>query len=145
MDEALRIEVAGENALMVYLGNSMSPAVAERVRRFTGRLRDELAEWILDTVPSYASVLVIYRPGKISPAEMQTRIAQCGQAVDGATALAKGRLVKLPVWYGTEAGADLAAVAEAAGLSTEEVVARHHGKEYHVYAIGFAPGAKTIT
>jgi KipI family sensor histidine kinase inhibitor len=48
--------------------------------------------------------------------------------------------VSLPVYYSTESGPDLQTVAESAGLSVEEVIAIHQQTEYHVYAIGFAPG-----
>ena len=37
MSETLRIEIAGEAAMMVYLGDTMSPAVADRVQHFNRR------------------------------------------------------------------------------------------------------------
>ena len=46
----------------------------------------------------------------------------------------------LPVWYGPESGPDLVELADSNGLSVDEVVQRHHTREYRVYAIGFAPG-----
>ena len=42
--------------------------------------------------------------------------------------------------YGGEFGPDLAFVAEHAGLSAAEVVARHAAPAYLVHMIGFAPG-----
>ena len=53
---------------------------------------------------------------------------------------AAGALVTLPVYYAAESGADLEALAARAGLSPDEVIALHSGREYRVYAIGFAPG-----
>ena len=46
----------------------------------------------------------------------------------------------LPVYYHPEAGEDLEALAERAGMSIDDVIALHSGGEYRVYAIGFAPG-----
>jgi KipI family sensor histidine kinase inhibitor len=46
-------------------------------------------------------------------------------------------VVTVPVVYD---GADLDAVAELAGLTAEEVVARHTGRELVVGWLGFAPG-----
>ena len=66
-DDLMRIEVAGENALIVYMGDTLSPCVADRVRFLDQQLRKRLADQLVDTVPSYASVLVIYRPDRISP------------------------------------------------------------------------------
>jgi len=48
-----------------------------------------------------------------------------------------GRLVEIPVVYD---GEDLAEVAERTGLEVEEVVARHSGRDYRVWLLGFAPG-----
>jgi allophanate hydrolase subunit 1 len=48
--------------------------------------------------------------------------------------------VEIPVCYGGEHGPDLDAVAAHAGLSRDEVVARHAGAGYTVAMLGFAPG-----
>ena len=140
MDDALRIEVAGEAALMVHLGNTLSPAVADRIQQFNSQLRKRLADSIQDTIPSYASVLVIYRPERIGPEELRSQIEECNRTLAATIGEVAGRLVTLPVWYGEMAGPDLKALANAKGLGPNEVVERHHGREYRVYAIGFAPG-----
>ena len=139
-DDLMRIEVAGENALIVYMGDTLSPCVADRVRFLDQQLRERLAEQLVDTVPSYASVLVIYRPDRIRMEALQEHIEEFGRATSEPLAKEDGRLVTLPVWYGPEAGPDLMALAETNGLSPDEVVQRHHDREYRVYAIGFAPG-----
>jgi KipI family sensor histidine kinase inhibitor len=46
----------------------------------------------------------------------------------------------LPVYYDVEAGADLSDLAEASGLSVDQVIEIHSSTPYRVYAIGFAPG-----
>jgi biotin-dependent carboxylase-like uncharacterized protein len=48
--------------------------------------------------------------------------------------------VESPVTYGGDGGPDLAAVAEWAGLSTDEVIERHTGTDYRVFMLGFLPG-----
>ena len=139
-DDLMRIEVAGENALIVYMGDTLSPCVADRVRFLDQQLRKRLADQLVDTVPSYASVLVIYRPDRIRMEALQEHIEEFGRATSEPMAKEDGLLVTLPVWYGPEAGPDLMALAETNGLSPDEVVQRHHAREYRVYAIGFAPG-----
>ncbi|MEV0145933.1 MULTISPECIES: allophanate hydrolase subunit 1 [unclassified Nonomuraea] len=51
-------------------------------------------------------------------------------------------VVRIPVVYD---GEDLASVAELAGLSPEEVVARHTGRDLVVGWLGFAPGFAYLT
>ena len=139
-DDSVRIKVAGENALIVYLGAAVSPAVADRVWRLDQQLRERLADQLIDTVPSYASVLVIYRPDRIRMEALQEHIEEIGRATSEPMTKEEGRLVTLPVWYGAEAGPDLKALAESNGLTPDAVVQRHHAREYRVYAVGFAPG-----
>ena len=54
------IQPAGENALMVYLGEAMDPAVSARVQALADALPEALGDRLLDLVPSYASLLVLF-------------------------------------------------------------------------------------
>jgi len=133
------IEPAGESALMVYLGETMDPAVAARVQALADALAGALGEALLDLVPSYASLLVVYDPYLTDHMAVVRKLHQLGYALEQGPA-GRGRLVELPAWYSCESGADLEDLARRAGLATAEVIALHSGTEYRVYAIGFAPG-----
>ena len=50
------------------------------------------------------------------------------------------RVVLVPTLYAGEYGPDIEFVAENAGLTTDEVIAIHSGKDYLVYMMGFSPG-----
>ena len=54
--------------------------------------------------------------------------------------VSEGSLIRLPVWYASESGPDLDALAERANMSVSDVIDLHASTEYRVYAIGFAPG-----
>ena len=139
-DDSVRIKVAGENALIVYLGNTLSSTVAGRVKQMSQQLSECLADQLVDLVPSYASILVIYRSDLLRTDELRKHIEEIGKAASEPITTEAGQLVTLPVWYGAEAGPDLKALAESNGLTPDEVVQRHHAREYRVYAVGFAPG-----
>ena len=49
-------------------------------------------------------------------------------------------LVEIPVIYGGEYGPDLNALCEKIGMSADDVIALHTGREYTVDMIGFTPG-----
>jgi KipI family sensor histidine kinase inhibitor len=124
---------------MLYLGEETSPAVAARVQSATAAVESALGDDLIDLVPSYASLLVIYNPLTTDHLAVAHRV----RSVLGdlaAVSDTEGKLVELPVYYHPEAGEDLEALAERAGLHVDEVVALHAGTEYRVYAIGFAPG-----
>ena len=124
---------------MLYLGQEASPAVAARVQAAAAAIENALGDHLVDMVPSYASVLILYDPLATDHLAVSHRVREAVaqlQEVDSSL----GRQVVLPVYYALEAGADLEALAQRVGLSPEQVIELHAGIEYRVYAIGFAPG-----
>lgn len=134
-----RIHVAGENALIVYFGDTASPAVAAQVQHTSDRLAPNVGDMLIDLVPSYASLLVLFDPLLTDHLAVRRAIREALQTAPGDQPEA-GRLITLPVYYSTESGPDLEQLARHAGLSVADVIARHQAQEYRVYAIGFAPG-----
>ena len=135
----LQITPAGENALILYLGERSSTAVADRVAAATAIISAQLRDVLIDLIPSYASILVIYNPLRTDHLAVSTRLRRELAGLRPTDTLA-GRLITLPAWYAMEAGPDLQALAERAGLGIDEVIDIHQSAEYRVYAIGFAPG-----
>ena len=130
---------AGENALIAYLGEETSPLVSAQVQAAALAVEGALGSDLVDLVPSYASLLIIYDPLRTDQLSVAHRVREAVANSVG-TGASEGRTVVLPVYYHPEVGEDLPTLAERAGLSTDEVVALHSGGEYRVYAIGFAPG-----
>lgn len=130
---------AGENALIAYLGEETSPLVSAQVQAAALAVEGALGSDLVDLVPSYASLLIIYDPLRTDHLSVAHRVREAVANSVG-TGASEGRTVVLPVYYHPEVGEDLLTLAERAGLSTDEVVALHSGGEYRVYAIGFAPG-----
>ncbi len=135
----MELHAAGEDALILYLGHEASPAIAARVQAAGTAIEAALGADLVDLVPSYASILVIYDPLKTDHLDVSRRL-RAALAGLPASADLEGRSVTLPVYYSPETGADLEALAARAGLSIEAVISIHSGAEYRVYAIGFAPG-----
>jgi len=135
----MELHSAGENALIIYLGSEPSPAVSARVQAAAAAVGPVLGDDLVDLVPSYASLLIIYDALRTDHLSVAQRVRQAVAGVETGEQ-GEGRCVVLPVYYAPEAGADLESLAASSGLSTEEVIALHSGTEYRVYAIGFAPG-----
>ncbi|HEY5789576.1 MAG TPA: 5-oxoprolinase subunit PxpB [Gammaproteobacteria bacterium] len=94
---------------------------------------------LVETVPTFRSLTLIYDPLLTTRRELQQALAPAlATAIDGT--LASGRSWRLPVCYGGDFGPDLAATAAAAGLDEAAVIALHHGRDYRVYMLGFLPG-----
>lgn len=135
----MELHSAGENALILYLGNETSPTVAAMVQSACTAIESALGQDLVDLVPSYASVLVIYDPLHTDHLSVGHRLRAALSDLSAAPE-AEGHTVILPVYYHADVGADLEALAERASLSVNDVIALHSSAEYRVYAIGFAPG-----
>src|SRR5438093_668374 len=127
---------AGDQAVSVEFADRVSPEANTRVRALEHLIAREAPPGIVETVPTFRSLLVCYDPLAVSwdtlVSALRALLAQVGRE-----AAPPGRPVEIPCAYGGELGPDLPAVAERLGLSPGEVVQLHTSDEYLVYFIGF--------
>ena len=135
-----KIQVAGENSLIVYFSDQPSADLSHSIAATLGNLQTALGDQLIDLVPSYASLLVIYDPLLTDHYAVRKAIRHALSKQHTDQALEAGGSVELPVYYSVESGPDLQQLADNAGLSIDQVIALHQQTEYRVYAIGFAPG-----
>ena len=135
----INIEIAGQNAFIVYFAEQTSAAVSAQIQAAVDNILGSMADSIVDLVPSYASLLVIFDLDRSDPYAVRQGLRLALANLD-ATDAAAGDLVTLPVYYSLESGPDLEVIAERGKLSVEDVIDIHQQQEYRVYAIGFAPG-----
>ena len=133
----IQLELAGENALILYLPAQISSKNLSLLQHLQQQVRFLLGEQLLDLLPSYASLLIVFKPDHSGLLHLKTLLEQQLTLRQPEQEQAS-KLVVLPVYY--HQGWDLEAVAKRAGLSTTQVVDLHQAMEYRVYAIGFAPG-----
>ncbi|MBV2130591.1 5-oxoprolinase subunit PxpB [Arsukibacterium indicum] len=133
------LTTAGENALMLYFDQRIDPAISALVQQACQLIRAELTDDIIDLLPSYASVLVIYNPFTTDHYQVQAQLRHCLKQLQTGSHT-QGKRVELPVYYSEQSGPDLTLIANSKGISIDEVIQRHQAISYRVYAIGFAPG-----
>ena len=130
---------AGDAAIVVELGDAISPAINRRVRSLSLALENGSVPGVFDFLPTYRSVLVYYDPLSASPDAVQSQIARLLQSPD-AEAAANPRVALIPTLYGGDMGPDIAFVASHAGITEQEVVDIHSATNYLIYMMGFSPG-----
>ncbi|MEM6545660.1 MAG: 5-oxoprolinase subunit PxpB [Pseudomonadota bacterium] len=135
----MKLQSAGESAIIAYLGETSSAEVSAQVQTLGAALRVEMGSRLVDLTPSYASLLVSFDPLQIDHFQVGELIRACFANLESQS-LQPGKLIEIPVYYHPDSGEDLLSLAEAGDLAWEEVVAIHSAQEYRVYAIGFAPG-----
>lgn len=155
-----RIEPLGDHALLIRLGERIDPDLNRWVHALAARLRAQTPKWLVDIVPAYASIALFIDPETTDAAdrpgadrEPPVRRAEHWlhrsgllesdpEATDGLAidATETTEPLAIPVCYGGQHGPDLAAVADHAGLTSDQVIALHQAGDYRVGMIGFAPG-----
>lgn len=95
---------------------------------------------LIDLVPSYTTLLVVFDPQHITPSAARQKLARLLTTLQPQDTDAQGCLHEVPTCYDSHAGPDLARVAALSNLSVSEVIACHMTRTYRVFALGFAPG-----
>jgi len=133
-----RFTPAGDAALVVEFGRSVSRVLNKRERDLDTAVRSNALPEVIATIPAYTSLLIYYKPNLAPFGALVAKLQKLLSATHD-EAPPRRRWI-LPVCYGGEIGFDLDAIAEQLHLSAAEVVAMHAATEYMVYMIGFSPG-----
>jgi KipI family sensor histidine kinase inhibitor len=135
----MRIIAASDSSLLVVFGNTISPALNQRVVRLFHAIQSRHDPRIHNLHPAYASLLIDFDPLRISHDELTSVVEE--MASTGDVAMDKtAEVVTIPVCYDVEFGPDLPDVARHAGVPVEELIRLHSSPTYLVYFLGFSPG-----
>lgn len=132
------VEIAGVDAFLVRLGETIDPALIPWVRAATLRLRKRLGDRLVEVVPSYTTILVQYDLLRDDAESMRRDLLAALEGLRPAAGEV-GRRHEIPVYYAEEVGPDLRPLAARAGMGVDELIALHCGRDYPVFAVGFAP------
>jgi KipI family sensor histidine kinase inhibitor len=128
----------GETALTVASGATIDEDLMARVRALDAALAAHPRAGLIETVPSYRSLMVHYDPLRLDRAAL---VAHLREALATAEAPPdRSRLWQLPACYDPALAEDLPHVAQATGRTEAEVTGLHAGATYRVVMYGFAPG-----
>ena len=145
--DAFRLVHAGDSVVVAELDNQIDERVNARAIRLADVVARAGLQGVRDIVPTYRSVAVYYDPLRVDFTRLsdllssEARAAAGSEDAGGPEPLSPARAPKrIPVRYGGTDGPDLADVAAFAKMSEAEVVARHTGRTYRVFMMGFLPG-----
>lgn len=127
----------GDQGLVVEFEDELSTVVNGRARALARSLAG--GPGVVETVPTFRAVLIVVDPlaaDRDHLAEVADRLARELPA----DVAGSGRVIELPVVYGSEHGPDLEDVARAHAMSPQDVIDLHSGHEYLVFMLGFSPG-----
>jgi KipI family sensor histidine kinase inhibitor len=129
---------SGEAALVVEYGQAIDPAIHERVLALDDALRAASIYGVVETVPTFRSLMIHYDPLRI---ERGSLIAAIG-ALEAAPPAERRSPAEwtIPCCYEGGLGEDLGEIARLTGLPEQGVAELHAGATYRAYMYGFAPG-----
>ena len=137
-----KILPAGDTALIIEFGEGIDRELSRLVLALDRRLNDAKIkgsiDGVVETVPTFRSLMVYYDPLVLTADALKARIDELMKGLR--LTEQAGRVWRLPVCYHEQLAPDLAEVATRTNLSPAQVVERHSAVTYHVYMLGFLPG-----
>ena len=137
---APRIVPCSEAALVVEFGDTIDEAVNSKVLGLDRSITRAKIAGLIETVPTYRSLLVHYDPLTTGFAELSEKMLALAKAVRVENGTR--RRWRIPVVYGGAYGIDLEDVAKARGMSPDEVIRLHTGGNYYVAMLGLPAGLR---
>jgi KipI family sensor histidine kinase inhibitor len=134
----VRFLSAGDRALVVEFGDRVDRTVSAEVLRLDAVIGSAAIDGVVETVPTFRSLMVHYDPLTTTRAGLEQAITTLLERDTHSHAVAT--LWRVPACYEDAFAPDLAEVARLTGLTPQEVVSLHIGTRFHVYMLGFLPG-----
>ena len=131
--------IMGDRGLLVELGDEIHPEINQSVQVLYISMDLRQIQGVVELIPSYRSLLIVYNPLSIGVEELQKTVLDVFRDTDRSQ-LPQPKTIKIPVVYGGVYGPDLQFVADFHHIATTDVIAHHLEPTYRVYMIGFTPG-----
>ena len=134
----MTLKPVGDTAILAVFENEISVENNDRVHALCSAVASASIAGVVEMIPTYTSLTVIYDPTVIGYDELCSAVLSLEKS--GGSQKRTSFVYTIPVCYGGELGADLSDVAAHAGIGEDEVVRRHTAVCYRIYMLGFLPG-----
>ena len=137
--ETPRIHIVGDRGLLVEYGDRIDPVVNKKVISMAIGLEHDALAGVVEIIPSYLSLLMIYDPSVTTASALQESLISLERRLTEIE-FPPPKTVEIPVCYGGECGPDIEFVAESNNLTVDDVIRLHSQPAYQIFMIGFSPG-----
>ncbi len=129
---------AGEAALVVEFGDTVDPALNDRVLALDAALQARPPAGTRELVPTYRSLMIHYDPLQIDRNVLVATVSDVLATSAAWTAEPTNWII--PCCYDPALGEDIDEAAHLLRISRDELVAQHVAATFRVYMYGFVPG-----
>lgn len=137
--DTFKILLAGDSAISIEFGNIINEDISRKVISLNNILESQPINGILETIPSYRSLLLEYNPEIIDFHSLSNLLKPLISNLENQCNSLK-EIIEIPVLYGDEFGQDIGTVAMTNNKTIDEVIKIHSSKLYLIYMLGFTPG-----
>jgi inhibitor of KinA len=138
----------GDSAITVDFGNTIDENINNKVLSLFRSLQQKPVEGMVEAVPAYSSITIIYDPVHIRKIISRQELAftwikkriETFLQTDREAKADTSRLIRVPVCYDESFGTDLRLIAAQKKISIEEIIRLHTGCTYRIFMLGFLPG-----
>lgn len=134
-----RYRIAGDQGLLVEYGEGVDPDVNAKVRVMGIRMKETKPKGVIEIVPTYRSLLVVYDPCMTNPYILESFMCDLEESARKEQ-IPPSKIIEIPVCYGEKYGPDIETVADTNGITTDTVIQIHSEPDYMIYMVGFTPG-----
>lgn len=129
----------GDSAVTVQFKNEISREVNSYVTSLCAEIEQNKIKGVIEYIPTFCSVSVLYDCTLISAKKLISRLEKIIKNIK-ITSSCKAKLYEIPVCYDDCFALDMENVCRHSLLTKDEVIARHSGRDYLIYMLGFLPG-----
>lgn len=132
------VRPVGESAILIDFGDMIDDAINGRVIALDIALAADPPMGLIETVPAYASLMLVFDPLVIAGRDLADHALALASRKDAHGSA--GRKHVVPICYEPPYAPDLADVAAKLGLTRDQLISAHLAETYRVFMYGFAPG-----
>lgn len=140
MYRALQFSPVGDQALVAEFSDKVEKSANQWIRQVIVYMEKNKEKGIIELVPTYSSLLVLYDPMVLSYYECCQLVEVASHTGVGSAGSGAVRIIEIPTVYGGAFGPDMQTVMAHTGLSEQDVIKIHSKTDYLVYMLGFIPG-----
>ena len=141
---AYEIYSCGDHAYTLDLGQHIDVGTNRFIIRLFKSLQHNKPSFILDIIPAYSSITIVYDPLALPHEDPEEIIHLCFTDAIHLSALDQSNhhsfVIRIPVCYHPSIAPDLEALCSKLKMNTDSFIAIHTAKPYRVFMNGFLPG-----
>lgn len=131
--------IAGDCGLLVEYGDVIDPEINRKVRVIAITMAKEMPTGVVEFIPTYRSIIVMYDPALTTASELQEDLLTLENRIS-TIEIPPPDTAEIPVCYGGDLGPDIEFVAQIHNMTVDDVIRIHSEPHYQIYMIGFTPG-----